>query len=880
MNLFFVVGEVPVHLVAASLPRERFGGMFAVVSKDGTVITTAAPQQTDPGTVARTMSVYRHWRRDDNGAFRWMLGQLIIRERFGVTDWDLLYIVQWRTMLAELDAPLATTSLVSVGIIVMIWTFLLLFDHRIFRPMLTRSVRVFESEHLSRTLIETAPVGLALIDLHSATPLIRSLAMTDLESAVDAPTPDLAKMLVARYVRRQKKRPIVGRLARNRVIHDTLTLARRDGRDTIAALRLTQARYQGKDVLVVALTDVTAERELQRKMLEARRAAESANAAKSAFLAATSHEIRTPLHGILGNLELLGRTPLSIDQLDRLNLVRQTGKHLVALINDILDFTRIESGEMWYERIPFDVFDVAERSLMLAAPSALEKSLALLCELRITNARMLIGDPNRIEQILRNLLSNAIKFTHTGKITLTLEVVHAEPESQDLVLSVTDTGIGISPEQQAHVFEAFRQADETIARRYGGTGLGLSLCKRFAEGMHGTLTLRSTPDIGSRFTVRIPLSSAPADAILDRANSFRGWSVIFVATPSEWHRHILPQLAEWGLVATTFHRLAEVSDDALANADAVIVYGDRADWSADDETRLLEQASNVIVAFPAGAARPIRTGRLVSLSCYSVDGLYEALCLIATAPSVPDGCNFGHAHEPADRRPPLDLSVLVAEDNAANGHLIDEQLRAIGCRVRVTGNGAEALALLAHDSFDILLTDLSMPIMDGHHLAREARRRNALIPIIAISAHVSQDEHAHARDASIAHTLIKPVSIENLYEALQIYVPSGRMDATPTLVSQESQPTRSPELHEIFAASVRRDLTALRTSCSANDRTAFCSSLHSLKGCLGAYGWTQLALRGQDIERKLDEWQYLVEKDDFEAWLQDVEALISTPPPR
>ncbi|KVO19017.1 hybrid sensor histidine kinase/response regulator [Burkholderia ubonensis] len=810
-----------------------------------------------------------------------MAGQLIMRERFGVTNWDLLYVVPWRTMLAEIDAPLATATFVSLGIIVMIWTFLLLFDYQIFRPMHARSVRVFESENLSRTLIETAPLGLALIDLHSGAPLIQSSAMTDLESSVDTAAPYLANTVVAHYMGRQGKQSHVGKLSRHRVINDTLALTRRDGRDMTAALRLARARYQGKDVLVVALTDVTAERELQRKTREAWRAAKLANAAKSAFLAATSHEIRTPLHGILGNLELLGRTQLSTEQRDRLGLIQQTSNQLVTLISDILDFSKIESGEMWYERIPFDMVDIAERTLMLVAPGALAKSLALLYEFRMTNERILIGDPNRIEQILRNLLSNAIKFTHIGKVTLTIEVTHVKPGSPErhLTFSVADTGIGIHPKQQSHVFAAFRQADETVARRFGGTGLGLSLCKRFVEGMQGTLTLDSTLGIGSRFTVRIPLSAASDAPFVIRANSFRGLSVVFIAALREWHCHVLPKLTEWGLVVSAFHLLTQVSNDALSKADAVVVYGNRADWSADDEARLLEQASSVIVAFPDGAARPNRTGRLITLSCYSVDGLYDALGL-ATSGQKAEDHDFRHEQEPADRRPPLGLSVLVAEDNPANRHLIDEQLLAIGCRVRTTGNGAEALTLLAQNNFDVLLTDLGMPIMDGHQLAREARRRGAMLPIVAISAHVTPDEHTRAREAGIAHTLIKPVSIANLYEALRGYAPSERLSSLSRTVSNEQNFDRASDIHEIFVASIRHDVMALRLACAADDRLALRASLHSLKGCLGAFGWTQLALRGQDIERALDDRQYLLERDDVEAWLHDIDDLVSTSRPR
>ncbi|MFT4066133.1 histidine kinase dimerization/phospho-acceptor domain-containing protein [Paraburkholderia sp.] len=251
------------------------------------------------------------------------------------------------------------------------------FIKRAVRPALDRSQRLFESEQLSRTLIETAPVGLGLIALKDGTPLLRSPAMVDTARRVVVPAPTLSAELAARYRARARG----GEHAGSEVMHEELTLPTRDGDPVDLAVSATPSRYQGEDVLVVAVTDVTARKRLEQHLREARQAADSASAAKSAFLAAMSHEIRTPLNAVLGNLELLAQSSLNALQRDRLTTIRASSEGLLAIISDVLDFSKIEAGEMTLEHVEFDALDVVSRSLTMFAPLAHAKDLRLVAGL-------------------------------------------------------------------------------------------------------------------------------------------------------------------------------------------------------------------------------------------------------------------------------------------------------------------------------------------------------------------------------------------------------------------------------------------------------------------------------------------------------------------
>lgn len=613
----------------------------------------------------------------------------------------------------------------------MMWLLLISLKLRVFRPLLEWSRRVYEGEKLSRTLIDTAPVGLGLISLDTGKALLRSPAMAQIAARITSgedALPEACIQLYKAYVARGDVSWRQGSF-NDDLRFDTLN---RIGLDL--SVSMVRARYQGKNVLVTAFTDVTAQSRVEQQLRKARQASDRANAAKSAFLAAMSHEIRTPLNAILGNLELLSHSRLDAAQRDRLRTISTSSNGLLAIVSDVLDFSKIEAGELRLESIEFDVLDVASQALRMFTATARAKGLTLAGQLGEIVALPMLGDPTRLGQVINNLLSNAVKFTEQGSVALALSV---DEEHGSLVIEVDDTGIGMSQEQLARLFRAFSQADPTINRRFGGTGLGLALCSRLAQAMGGTLLVQSEPGRGSRFTLRLPLGNCGQARQMPR---FDGERVALLAGSASWRAYVGRSLQAWGLNVQSYAHPAALKPDLLGEFAAVVLWGDRQGWGVEDENRLVEEAPWVIDCGEDGPADPVLMGRLLSVSMIGLKGLASGLdhVLRGTPLSAPELCRPILARR---------LSVLIAEDNPVNQRLFEEQLRMLGCDPVSVDNGVQALECLGRARFDVLLTDLAMPEMDGYALAESARERWPSMPVVAASAHMTPQERALCEQA-------------------------------------------------------------------------------------------------------------------------------------
>lgn len=872
--LLDVIVEFPAQLVTTTLPQGRFNGAFAVLAKGDVIASTASDAMTRIA-LERALQTLPTWSPD--GSVAWSRGSMMIRERFGTTNWSLVYVVPWRTIVGELDASVIATSATSLGIIALIWILLWVFDHNVSRPTLAAAIRVSESEHLSRVLINTAPVGLSLIDVDTTASLLQSPTMIELEATMATRPDKSAAALVHHYEHARQRLTHTDESWQSSVVTDTLTIERVGAAPMKAALRTVPARFQGRNVLVVTLTDVTTEHELQTKLVKARHAAEAANAAKSAFLATTSHEIRTPLHAMLGNLDLLARSAVDTSQRDRLDIIQAAGQQLVRIIDDILDLSKIESGDMQYENIAFDIVALIEDALTLYLPNAQLKSLTFLYITREIEPRWLMGDPSRIAQIIRNLLSNAIKFTDRGKVVVTLNI-SSETDSTSpaaVQLCVEDTGIGIETEHQVAIFDAFRQVDGTVTRRFGGTGLGLSLCKRLTAGMGGSITVDSTPGTGSRFCVCIPAFAASQRASDQRAGSLAHKTVALTTAAPEWIEHVTYLLTHWGAEIKVIDHPDKIDANSIRDCDAVILWGDRSAWTSTGEDNILEAAQHMIVATPDGPSRPARTPCITSISCYTIDGLYMALReLDGFSPDealVPRGAVCQGKWEP------LGLSVLVVDDNPANRQLTVEQLHILGCDVHAVNNGVAALNVLSSRVFDMVITDLTMPDMTGIQLAQAIRRFNSSLVVLLLTANPASDELARAKTSGIERTLVKPIGLDGLFDTLQQYTPAPRLPDAFAAASESNPTDPSVTLEQMFASSIAHDLTRLRDSYQAHDVDGMRDVLHSLKGCLGAFGFEAFAIEICTLERQLDGPSSVVPPLDPLRWADTVEQRIVKP---
>jgi len=446
-------------------------------------------------TTAAVLRLSRRMPKDALQQLSYRDGYFIVSDEISDSGWRLLHAFSWRTVLAALWPRLASYIGAVLLMIGFVWAVLLLIDRKIFKPGFARSQRIIESEDLNRTIVTTAPFGLVLLSVSSGEVLLQNATMIGYADEARRDDPPLHARFLVLF-----DNGSVGSHG-EREFH----LALEDGSSCDLLVSGVRTKYLGADVLLCNFKDITLRKKTQHELEQARRAADEANHAKSTFLATMSHEIRTPLNTILGNLELLERTPLSDDQLLQLRTVASSSSTLLGVINDILDFSKVESGQMSIEAISFDIKELALQAVEFFLPVARAKGLQLESSLDDSLAAAYVGDPTRIRQIIYNLLSNAIKFTDHGDVLLE---VYLDDESQpdpEIVIGVSDTGIGIGPEQQKSLFQTFQQADSTITRRFGGSGLGLALCRLLADLMNGRITVHSEVEVGSTFLVFLPL---------------------------------------------------------------------------------------------------------------------------------------------------------------------------------------------------------------------------------------------------------------------------------------------------------------------------------------------------------------------------------------
>jgi PAS domain S-box-containing protein len=567
----------------------------------------------------------------------------------------------------------------------------------------------------------------------------------------------------------------IANLADGTRVHDQ-KIAAPGGARWIAWREVSVRVDRGSEVQSVG-RDMTDRVMAERALADARDQAEAASRAKSRFLAMVSHEIRTPLNGILGMADLLGDTPLSPEQTTYLNAMKTSGDTLLSFIEEMLDLAKIEAGRLDLEARPFALAAFVEEAVELLGPRAQAKGLEICCYVDERLPARVVGDAARLRQVLFNLAGNAIKFTELGGVSIIVEP-DAQPDA--IAISVRDTGIGISAEDQARIFLEFEQADGSSTRKFSGTGLGLTISKRIVERMTGSIAVESVPGEGSTFRVSLPLprvgdSDEPAVAIPDLV----GTDILIVAPAAIEASLLARRLQRWGARTTI------VPDESVAAA----ILPEQA-WSAVlvDHT-LGTVASEALARLAAGIPRrivlvtPAMRNELADLkdagfTGYLIKPVRAASLAARFAPD--DAFDPGAASEiaetPSQARSGRGLSILVAEDNEINALLARALLVKLGHRPTMAENGGAAIeswlaARAGGAPYDCVLMDLHMPGMDGLEATRriraiEAEHNDMRTPIVALTANVSAEDRDACLTAGMDGFLVKPLDRERLAAVL------------------------------------------------------------------------------------------------------------------
>lgn len=609
----------------------------------------------------------------------------------------------------------------------------------------------------------------------------------------------------------------------------------------------------------------------------ARKAAEAATQVKSEFLASMSHELRTPMNGIIGFINLLDKTELSERQHDFLTIIQKSSTSLLSIINDILDFSKIEAGKLHLDLIPMDIRESVEDTLTLLGPSAHEKALEIVPFIYSDVPSKIICDSLRIKQVLTNLVSNSIKFTQHGSVVIRVMLEQESDEHVTLCISVTDTGIGLSEEQQKHLFHAFNQTNPNITRRFGGTGLGLVICKKLVEQMHGTIELESEEGKGTTFwfTVR-------ADKVVDpvplEESELRGLRVLL------YEKHHITRLALIHLLEQWQIRVVECNEP-----DEILTLVRKSKQQQDPFKMVIIGVNQPLVEkefihhIITSLKGPImcQVGILSNTTEYLVHSeilqagatlclakpicsrkLYEALKKIfVTQPQL----TVQEISQPFTM-----LNILAVDDNPANLKLVKVFLENIGVIPTLAKSGYEALQFSEKNRYNLILMDLHMPGIDGAETAMQIRTTenpNKTTPIVALSAHVLIDEQDRITAAGINDYLTKPIDENSLRASIYKWTHSGvrspDKEGVRAMLTKQDTKTIEWELclklagfkedlaHEMLTmliAALPEDKFKILTAFNTNDSYELREQVHKLHGACCYVGVPKLKEISKELE--------------------------------
>ncbi len=608
-------------------------------------------------------------------------------------------------------------------------------------------------------------------------------------------------------------------------------------------------------------------------------AALEASRLKSEFLANMSHEIRTPMNGVIGVIRLILRLPLEGKLRRYAETIDASAGALMTIINDVLDFSKMEAGKYEIQSAPFDPAVVLQEVAELLAGRAHDKGIELVYHRSADVPAIVTGDPDRYRQILNNLVGNAIKFTETGEVYVELTLDSQDESSFVLRTVVHDTGIGIDPKHQSSLFDAFSQVDGSMVRKYGGTGLGLAISRRLTEMMGGSISLVSAPRMGSKFCFTIRVGTSALETQAGPTLLPLGKHALIVEANQRWCRVIEEHMGAWGLSCEAFQagkpalsRLKD-SDTNLAAFDVAVVGAQLRDISIEEfvrQLRVIHPAAKLplIVLTQLGAGAPLSevedeiTAQIAKPLRFSE--LYD--CLMGTFSGRKRDQRPTHNASPDVER--HGLTILIVDDNKINQFVATEQVEQAGYNVDLANNGLEALQKVKARQYAAVLMDCQMPIMDGYTAVREIRLwegESKHTPIIALTAHAMAGERDKVLAAGMDDYLSKPLRSHSLEKMLKRYVQirsaveakaqpeSAPSDAGGALMELDPNIPRSANLVMLFLTEIPEQLDCLEAAVRAGSADSVRQHAHKMKGGCWALGADAMAHTAEMLQQEAEQ---------------------------
>jgi PAS domain S-box-containing protein len=753
-----------------------------------------------------------------------------------------------------------------------------------------------EERRLLRTLIDNMPDYIYVKDTRSRF-VLANCAVTELVGAQNPK--DLLGKTDFDYFPKEVAAPFfsseqaIVQSGNPLVNHEEIAVDAKGNTKWLSTSKVPWRDPRGQIIGIVGIgRDITDHKHAEDVLRQAKESAEAASRAKSEFLANMSHEIRTPMNGIMGMTELVLDTELDPEQREYLNLAKMSADSLLSLINDILDYSKIEAGKLEIDAIDFNLADSLGNTMKTLSLRAHQKGLELAFEIGPEIPDALVGDPGRLRQIIVNLVGNAIKFTEQGEVVLHVELESRTPEEIRLHFMVADTGIGIPVDKQTVIFDAFNQADGSMTRKYGGTGLGLTISSRLVQMMDGRIWVQSEPGQGSRFhfTVRFALQKKPAHVVVPRDPlSLRGLRVLVVDDNATNRQILIKMLESWHMSPTGVdsgaHAIVALREgEGLGRSFPLILLD--AQMPEMDGFALAESIkrnpdwgpATVMMLSSAGLRGDAVRCREIGVSAYLTKPIRQSELLdaivtaLATRPTKTSGSSLVTRHSLREHR--TKLRILLVEDNAVNQLVVLRILEKQGHSVTIAADGKKALSALRKDSYDLVLMDIQMPEMNGWEATRAIRESERAtgehIPIAAMTAHAMKGDHERCIAAGMDDYLTKPIHTPELLALVEKIgnrkavaerpqtVPVAELEPGPAIDMEDvldrldGDRELFHEMAQLFRDGCPQAMEDLRRAIDNRDAQALERRAHNLKGSsanLGAVAVSHASAALEDCAR-------------------------------